>query len=212
MNKKSILIVDDHPMIRSLMASLIKGEEIFELCGEASGVSDALKIAEECQPDVAIVDISLDDGNGIDLLKKLLRRQPGMKILVCSTHDDLVFAPRVLDAGAHGYISKRAEHNQILEALMQVAEGNTWLSPEVQSRLDVAQDGSQFKGIASLSNRELEVLRLVSKGLTPAKIAEQLHLSVKTIDAHREKIKRKLGMGSAAELLRYAVQWSLEKS
>lgn len=212
MDEKTVLIVDDHPMIRALMSSLVEQGKGLSVCGEASGVNEALDIAARLAPDVAIVDISLDDGNGVDLLKKLLRRQATMKILVCSTHDEMVFAPRVLDAGALGYVSKKAEHEQIIEALHAVMNGKLWFSKEVRERLESADGVGEVKGVSSLSNRELEVLRLIAQGLTPAKMADQLHLSVKTVDAHREKIKRKLGMGSAAELLRYAVQWSLEEN
>lgn len=211
MDKKKILIVDDHPMIRSLMTALVTEDENLDVCAEVGGVREALMAAQEHQPDAAIVDISLDDGNGVDLLKKLLRQYPDIKILVCSTHDEVVFAPRALDAGALGYVSKKAEHSDIVAALKTVLQGNTWVSDVVAERLEQIQEPGHATGIDSLSNRELEVLRLIGEGKTPSKIAEQLFLSVKTVDAHREKIKRKLGMDTAAELLRYAVQWSLEE-
>lgn len=209
-DKKTVLIVDDHPMVCALLSTLVEDDNSLEVCGEAAGVAEALTMAEQQRPDVAIVDISLGDGNGIDLLKKLLRRQPEMSILVCSTHDEAVFAPRVLDAGALGFISKRADHEQIVEALKTIMKGEQWVSPEQKDRLD-AIGSNEIIGVSSLSDRELEVLRLIAQGMTPSKMAEQLHLSVKTVDAHREKIKRKLGMSSASELLRYAVQWSLEE-
>ena len=212
MEKQSLLIVDDHPMVCSLLASLAERDETLKVCGEASGVQEALSIAQKAKPDAAIIDISLDDGNGVDLLKRLLRIQPEMKILVCSMHDESVFAPRVVDVGGLGFINKRAPHEQIVEALRAVMAGELWLSPEMRQRLEENHGTTELTGIHSLSNRELEVLRLIAQGMTPAKMAEQLHLSVKTVDAHREKIKRKLGMSSAAELLRYAVQWSLEGS
>lgn len=167
------------------------------------------------QPDAVIVDLSLEDGNGLELIRRLKNRYPELRLLVCSMRDESLFAERAINAGAHGYINKHEVTSHVIDALRQVLAGKVYLSPDVVERIisgfahqKQPDSGSSIDG---LSNRELEVFWLIGQGRSTAEIAKQLNLSVKTVETHREKIKRKLGLASAGELMRHAVQWDLEQ-
>lgn len=202
-----VLLVDDHPLIRALFAALAR-EEGMTVCGEAGSVFDAVKLAETHTPEVAVVDISLEGGNGLDLIRRLKNAVPGIRILVCSSHDEKLYGPRTIEAGAQGYIVKKASPDQVRDALRAVASGSHWFSPELQQLGKTETSG----GVGSLSNKELEVFRLIASGMSSSDIAEQLGRSVKTVESHRENIKRKLGISGASELIQYAVRWGMEQA
>jgi DNA-binding NarL/FixJ family response regulator len=209
-----ILVVDDHPLMRHGVRELLERQEGLEVCGEADSVADALAGLESSNPDLVIVDISLRDGSGLELVEKLRDRDPSIATLAWSMHDEDLFAERALRAGAMGYVSKAASAGEMVQAARDVLSGKVAVSPAVAQRLlrTVGRDGSKSRegGIASLSNRELTVFELIGNGLTTRQIAERLQLSVKTIDSHRENIKAKLGLESSIELVRHAVLWVLE--
>lgn len=212
--KHRILIVDDHPLVRSGLSALIGAESDLEVCGQTGTVSEALSLASSMSCDLAIIDLSLADGDGLDLVKRLRVRQPALKLLVCSVYDEALFAQRALTAGAMGYINKKEATSQIVDAIRQVLQGKLFMSNQLiqHSLQELSQRGAKPSvSVTPLSDRELQVYRLVGTGLGTSQIAEQLHLSVKTIESHKEKIKKKLHLSTANELLRHAIQWSHEQ-
>ncbi len=216
MNAKvsTILIVDDHPLVREGLKGLIAEEPDLSVCGETGSMREAQELVRELQPDIVIVDLSLEDGNGLELIRRLKSHYPQLKMLVCSMHDESLFAERTINTGAQGYINKHEVAGHVVDALRKVLSGKIYLSPEVVDRIITGFARNQpvtGSSIEDLSNRELEVFWLIGQGYTTAEIAKQLNLSVKTIETHREKIKRKLGLTSAGQLMRQAVQWDLEQ-
>jgi DNA-binding NarL/FixJ family response regulator len=212
--KHRILLVDDHPLVRRGLADVIARESDMETCGEAGDVMEALQEVERTKPDVVVIDLTLKTGHGIELIERLKSRDPHVKTLVSSMHDEALFAERVLRAGAMGYISKQEPPDALVRAIRQVLRGEVYLSPRMTSRLlhRVAAGGtSQEDPVEGLSNREIEVYEMIGQGLTIQQIAGRLHLSPKTVETHREKIKQKLNLKSSAELNRRAVQWVLER-
>jgi DNA-binding NarL/FixJ family response regulator len=208
-----ILIVDDHPLVRKGMTALISQEEDLEVCGESGEMDEALQLLGELQPDLAVVDISLKAGNGLELVKHAAASHPNVKMLVCSMHDESLFAERCLRAGASGYLNKEAASDQVIDAIRSIRGGKTFVSPQLAERLlsrIVGGGTADQSPIESLTDRELEVFGLIGQGLTTRQIAERLHLSYKTIESYRENIKAKLSLKNAAELNRHAVQWVLE--
>ncbi|MCF7983391.1 MAG: response regulator transcription factor [Thiohalocapsa sp.] len=210
----SVLIVDDHPLVREGLKGLIADEPGLEVCGETGSMRQAQDMVRQTQPDVVIVDLSLMDGNGLELIRRLKSHYPHIKLLVCSMRDESLFAERAMNAGAHGYINKHEVVGHVVDAIKQVLAGKVYLSPDIVERIISGFAKSQPAGgssIDDLSNRELEVFWLIGQGKSTAEIAKQLSLSVKTVETHREKIKRKLGLTSAGQLMRHAVQWDLEQ-
>ena len=211
-----MLIVDDHPLMRHGVRELFESQAEMEVCGEADSVQGALVELEACRPDLVIVDISLKDGSGLALVEKVRDIDPSVATLVWSMHDEDLFAERALRAGAMGYISKAASAAELVQAARDVLAGKVAVSPAVAQRLlrTVGHGGAKptSGGVASLSNRELSVFELIGNGLTTRQIADNLQLSVKTIDSHRENIKAKLGLDSSIELVRHAVLWVLESA
>jgi DNA-binding NarL/FixJ family response regulator len=207
-----ILIVDDHPLVREGMTMRISTQRDLEVCGEAATEDEALILIPKARPDLMIVDISLKDGNGLELIKRTRSQHPAVKMLVVSGFQESLYAERALRAGAMGYVSKQHSNDTVIEAIRTVLRGEYYVGAEVSRRL-VAQalrGGDQVEEpIDRLTTRELEVFRLIGEGLTSGAIANRLHLSTHTIDTHRENIKRKLGAQSAADLTRQAVQWVL---
>lgn len=195
------------------MATLISQEEDLTICGECAEMDEAIRFVREYEPELAIVDISLKTGNGLELIKHIAATHPEMKILVCSMHDESLFAERCLRAGASGYINKEAASDQVIDAIRAIRNGKTFVSPQLAERLlsrIVGGNPAHQSPIDSLTDRELEVFGLIGQGLTTRQIAERLHLSYKTIESYRENIKAKLSLKNAAELNRHAVQWTLE--
>lgn len=208
-----VMIVDDHPVVRRGLAELIADEADLEVCGEAGDAVEALRLLETARPDVVVVDISLQAGNGIELVEQIKLRDERVKTLVSSMHDETLFAERALRAGAMGYINKQEPTERVLDAIREVLNGQVFLSTRMANRLLQSVVGGETLDqdpIGSLSNRELEVFELIGQGLTTKKIAGRLHLSPKTIETHREKIKTKLNLTNSTELARRAVQWVLE--
>ena len=201
-------------MIRDGLSSRISKEPDLEVCGEAEDVDEALRLVSHLSPDLVVIDISLKTGHGIDLMKQIRKRYPGTKMLVSSMYDEAIYAERSLNAGASGYINKQVAGEIAIDAIRAVLAGNIYLSPEMTNRIMRPRLGKPLdinkSPIDNLSDRELEVLTLIGNGQTSRIIAKRLHLSVHTIDTHREKLKMKLNLDSGAELNRYAVQWVLE--
>ncbi len=206
-----VLLVDDHPMMRRGLRETLTAEGDLEICAEAEDIGDALDLARTTSPQLAVVDVSLPSGSGLELAKQLLAIDPELRILFISMHDDSVFAERALRAGALGYINKSHSAGELLEAARKVARGEMALSSVTSDRLirrGITGAASPVSEVESLSDRELEVLELIGRGMTTREIADRLSLSVKTIEAHREHIKRKLNLDSGLKLNRWATLWN----
>ncbi len=208
-----ILIVDDHPLVRSGFAQLIGDCPDMEVCGEAGDMSEALKQVEASNPDLAIIDLSLAGGSGLDLIEHIKSRNKKILMLVASMHDETLYAERVLAAGARGYINKQEAQESIIRAIRQVLSGKVYLSQHMTDRLlsGMVDANGEKRDIDSLSNRELQVFELIGQGVAAGQMAEQLNLSVKTIETHQAHIKKKLGLGSAHELNQRAIRWVMEQ-
>lgn len=211
-----VLIVDDHPFMRRGLAQVVQDQPQAEVCGEAASLPEALQQMERHKPDVVIIDISLgDEGNGIELIKEIKRRWPETSMLVCSMHDESLFAERALRAGALGYVNKSEDTQTFVKALRRIFAGQVSLSPRMTDRLLTQFTGSNRDSdqprIAALSDRELEVFELLGRGLITKQIAAKLKLSRKTIETYREHIKAKLGLNNGTELTREATRWVLEQ-
>ncbi len=204
-----ILIVDDHPIIRDGMTLLLNLQEDLHVCCAAGSAEEALA-AMERQPDMAIVDISLQADSGLELVKTLRHRYPDLAILVLSMHDESLFAERALRSGANGYLMKLEATEHVVSAIREVLAGNIYMSAAMHEKLAraLAVPHKKTEGqIASLSEREFEVLHLIGLGFSTRDIAEKLNRSVKTIEAHQANIKEKLNIRSGKELTRFAIQW-----
>lgn len=210
-SKARVLLVDDHPIVRQGMAQLINRERDLSVCGEANTAHEALSLLNTLKPDVAVIDVSLEDRNGIDLLKDIKTRFPKLPVLMLSMHHESLYAERALHAGAKGYIMKQEAPDRVLTAIRTILTGEVYVSEKMAARmlrtLADTRSGDQRSPIERLSDRELEVFRLIGKGFSTSEIAEQLFLSAKTVETHREHIKGKLQLAKKGELLRYAVQW-----
>lgn len=215
--KQKVVIVDDHPMLRKGLAELINSDGSYVVVGEASNLGDAYKMVNDQQPNVVIVDISLQGNNGVELMKELVHRWPDLPIVAYSMHDEQIYAERVLRAGAKAYVMKQRPPEELLAAMKQVLRGKVYLSEAMSDRLlgkMIGAGGSERimqSPIEKLSDRELEVLTLIGKGQTTASIADQLCLSVKTIETYREHLKAKLNLKNGPELTRFAIEWSLQQ-
>ena len=209
-----VLIVDDHPAVREGLSVRISSQTDMEVCGEADDVADALERFEALHPDLVVVDIQLKTGDGLDLVKRIKSRDRNTRILVWSMYPDALYAPRALHAGALGYINKDNTTGRIVDAIRHVRDGKVYLSEEMSQKLLVQTIGGNepvsSSPIESLSDRELEVFRLIGEGLTTSEIAKRLHLSTHTIDTHRQRIKQKLSLETSGELMRAATRWMLD--
>ncbi|HZN59059.1 MAG TPA: response regulator transcription factor [Planctomycetota bacterium] len=204
-----ILLVDDHPVVRQGLARLIEQEPDLCVCGEAETAGEALKAVADLGPALALVDLTLRDKPGLELIKDLRKQHPDVKVLVVSMHDESVWAERVLRAGACGYVMKQEKPRMLMARIRQALADGLCLSERMSERLLRKFTGTRGARLEpateGLGDRELEVLQLMGQGLSPREIATALNVSIKTVDAHKENLKRKLDLGSAAELLRYAV-------
>ena len=210
-----ILVVDDHPVVRRGIAQLIDGERDLEVCAEADSAAATLVAIDSAKPDLVILDLTLAGTSGLGLIKDVKVRHPDVPILVLSMHDESLYAERALRAGAAGYIMKQEATEHIVEAIRQVLRREVYLSERMATRMlhrfvGRPGDPGHLAPIETLTDRELEVFRLVGHGLSTRQIAAQLFLSVKTIETHLEHIKTKLGLESGRELVRHAVKWTLE--
>jgi DNA-binding NarL/FixJ family response regulator len=209
-DQKQIFIVDDHPVFRDGLVGLVKREADLAVCGEADNAPQALSGIETSKPDLVLADIGLPGKSGLELIKDLRAMRPEMAVLVISMHDETLYAERVLRAGGRGYIMKQEGPEKMLQAIRQVLDGQIYLSRKMSARiLDALSDrrAKTNSPIARLTDREFEILQLIGQGKDSHAIAEQLHLSVKTVDAHRGNIKEKLELESGTELICYAARW-----
>jgi DNA-binding NarL/FixJ family response regulator len=207
-----ILVVDDHPIVRQGLRRLIDQQRDLAICGEAESFHEAEAAMRKLKPDLVIIDISLKQGDGIDLVKTARAKDPNLPVLVLSMHDEVIYAERVLAAGANGYIMKQADADELLRAIRRVLEGGIYVSEAIGStmirRLAAGGRNVASNPIERLSTRELQILQLIGSGLSTRQTAEALELSMKTIETHRERIKRKLHLVSGSQLVQYAVNWS----
>ena len=208
-----ILLVEDHPIVRQGLAMLINEEAGLEVCGQAEDVAGGLAAVESLTPDLVVVDLFLKGSDGLELVKALRERRPTLPTLVLSMHQESLHAERVLRAGAKGYVMKEEATDNVLRAIRKVLGGEIYVSERVNSRLlSRAVSGKAGRGsepLGRLSDREFEVFTFLGQGLGPREIAERLTLSVKTVDAHRENIKAKLGIKNGPALLRYAIEYAM---
>jgi DNA-binding NarL/FixJ family response regulator len=209
--KSSVILVDDHPVVREGLARVIEQEADLEVCDQAKNAIEALQKIESSQPDIAVIDVTLDGSHGIELVKDLKIRFPHLPILMLSMHDESLYAERSLRAGAKGYIMKQQPPQELVKAIRQVLRGEVYLSEAMTRQMLYKIAGeSKVKGSSPsevLSDREFDVFELIGQVRSTSQIATLLHLSVKTIQTHREHIKQKLNLADGVSLVRYAVQW-----
>jgi DNA-binding NarL/FixJ family response regulator len=210
-NARRILIVDDHPIVRQGLRRLMENEEDLVVCGEVETARDARTAIKELSPDAVIVDISLKQGDGIELVRDVRAHYATLPMLVLSMHDEAIYAERMLSAGANGYIMKQAASEQFLASLRRVLDGGIYVSEAVGSNMiqKFASGGGYISAnpIDRLSNRELQILHMIGKGMSTRETANSLNLSIKTVESHRQRIKRKLNLNTGAQLVQYAVNW-----
>ena len=210
-----VLVVDDHPLFRLGLTQLLAAAEGLEVCGEAAEASAAIALLKSEAPDVVVVDLMLKGSNGLQLVKDIKVRAPHVPVLVLSVHDELLFGERALRAGAAGYVMKDAPVDRIVEAIAQIARGHLAVSASLSMRMlrrvTAVPSAASTSPIDLLTDRELEVVELIGRGRETREIASDLHVSAKTIETHRMRIKEKLGLVSANELLRNAVGWISER-
>jgi len=209
-----VIIVDDHPIVREGMSALMRQQPDFELVGEADDEQSALKLLETIEPDVAVIDISLKTGSGLDLVRRIKVDYPEVRILIASMFNDSLYAERSLQAGALGYINKQEVAKNVIAAIRQVYAGKIYLSEATQERLLQRSIGGVLlvpkPPMETLTERELQIFRLLGLGTSTANIAQDLQLSVKTVETYRQRIKSKLNLEDAVKLVREAAQWVLE--
>ncbi|HXK24618.1 MAG TPA: response regulator transcription factor [Myxococcota bacterium] len=209
-----ILVVDDHPIVRLGIRQMLSADASLSICGEAESASDALRLARSAKADLAIVDLSLGQGSGLELIKALHAELPQLPVLVLSMHDEALFAERVLRAGARGYIMKHEAIAGLIGAIRQVMSGRIYVSERMAQRLlERLGSNQELAGgrLGNLTDRELEVFQLIGRGLGTAAIAVELEISIKTVETYRSNIKTKLELKDAADLIRYAVSWTEER-
>ncbi|QSR88698.1 response regulator [Methylacidiphilum caldifontis] len=211
-NKKGVLVIDDHAILLEGIAQIISSDPSLKVIGMAQNAQKGFELVEKLKPDIVLVDISLPGKSGLELVKDIHAIYPEIPILVLSMHEESLFAERLLRAGAKGYLMKSEGADKLLHAIHKILEGNIFVSDEISSRIlegFTGKKSSPFKSspLGKLSDRELEVFQLIGKGLSSRQIADQLHLSIKTIEAYRASIKQKLKLQSGTELVHYAISW-----
>lgn len=210
-DKRTVLIVEDHEIFRLGIRELINHEPDLAVCGEADDVDSARILIGKLHPDLVIIDITLKKSNGMDLIKEIGSHHKGIRMLVLSMHDELLYAERSLQAGAQGYIMKQETSRSIVKAIRHILAGNIYVSQDIMDnllkRVRTGQDFLEKSPVDNLSDRELEVLRMIGQGKPTGEIAAGMNLSVSTISTYRERIKEKLNLKNASELVRYAVHW-----
>ena len=212
-DRRKILVVDDHPIVREGLADLINKEKDIVVCGWAENIPQTIKAIKNLKPDVVTVDISLGDASGLELIKDIKTRFPSLPILALSMHQESFYAERAIRAGAKGYITKQEATKKVIMAIRQVLDGRLYLSEKMKEKMLRSLLGDNGSGagtspIDRLTDRELEVFSLLGQGRGTRQIAEQLCLSIKTIETYRSRIKEKLNISSSSELLLYAFQWT----
>jgi DNA-binding NarL/FixJ family response regulator len=209
--KRSVFIVDDHPLVREGLTNLVNSQSDLIVCGEAKDSAEAIAGITKARPDVAIIDISLTNESGLELIKHLVRQFPQVALIVLSMHDEALYAERALRAGARGYVMKHETSKSVLASIRQVLAGGVYVSDRIVNRMALRLTSSR-RSVASspverLSDRELEIFRLLGQGRSPSEIAGDLKLSLKTVQAYCARAKEKFGVTSLTELLRAAIQW-----
>lgn len=211
---RRIIIVEDHPLVCEGLNALISSQPGLEVVGQADDAPRAIRLVEETQPDIVIVDISLKHGNGIELIKRVKAKHQNVQLIVSSMHDEELYAERALRAGAMGYVHKHEGSRKILDAIDAVLAGRIFVSDRVSNRvlsqMAHGQEAVEQSPVSQLSDRELQVFELIGQGQSTRQIAEKLHLSPKTVERYRENIKQKLNLPNAVALVRHATQWVLE--
>ena len=213
--KKTVLVVDDHPLMRQGLALLINQQQDMQVCGEAEEAQAAMQAIAQLQPDIMILDISLKGPDGIELLKNIRATEPDLPVLVLSMHDEAIYAERALRARANGYIMKQEATEKVLVAVRRILSSEVYLSERMSNKMLQQYIGGTpnmiQSRIASLSDRELEVFRRIGEGRATREIAEELHLSVKTVETYQAHIKDKLALRSGRELIQHAIQWKINE-
>ena len=213
--KRKVFLVDDHPLVREWLTNLINQQPDLAVCGETESAPRALQAIAAAQPEVAIVDISLKDSSGIELIKSLKLSHPEVAVLVLSMHDESLYAERALRAGAKGYIMKRETTRKVIEGIRQILDGKVFVSDSVKEalalRLVENKTQTPLSPVEQLSDRELEVFEMLGQGLGTRQIADALRVSIKTVQAYCARAKEKLNVRSATELLREAIRWNESK-
>ena len=215
-SKRRVLVVDDHPIVRQGLTMLINREPDLMVCGEAEEMHSATEAIAALRPDIVLLDISLGGPDGLELLKQLRARNDDLPVLILSMHDESIYAERVLRAGANGYIMKQEATELVLTALRRILAGQVYVPDRVAARMlgqYVRGSAEASSPLANLSDRELEVFRMIGDGNSTREIAEALHLSIKTVESYQAHIKEKLALKSGRELQHYAIEWRVgEKS
>lgn len=207
---KRIVLIDDHPIMRHGLAQLIRAEEGLDVIGEAGSAREGLDVVARLRPDLAVVDLTLPDKNGLELVKDIRALHPSTQCIVLSMHDETLYGERSLRAGARGYVMKEEAADHLVAAIHKIISGGLYVSEALNARMLEQVTGatrSKATGMDALTDRELEILALIGKGVATKIIASQLSISARTVEAHRAHIKEKLGMSDGAALVRYAVQW-----
>ena len=212
--KKRVLIVDDHPIFRAGLTSLVNLETELAVCGEANDAAQAMHALEKLHPDLVLLDMSLPGKGGLELLKDIRAIAPQTPVLIISMHDETLYAERVIKAGGRGYIMKQEGPEKIVQAIRKVLGGGISVSERIAAQILDAMSGSKggsSSSVSTLTDREFEVYRLLGQGKEPHEIARTLHLSIKTVDTHRAHIRQKLGLRNATELIHHATRWTAEQ-
>jgi len=213
--KRKVFLVDDHPLVREWLTNLINQQADLMVCGETESAPEALQAISQAKPDVAIVDISLKDSSGIALIKTLKQSEPDVAVLILSMHDESLYAERALRAGAKGYIMKRETTKKVIDAIRRILEGKLYISDAVAEAITAKSVTGKIPAnqtpIEQLSDRELEVFEMIGQGLGTRQIAETLRVSIKTVQVYCARMKEKMNLGSATELLREATRWNETK-
>jgi DNA-binding NarL/FixJ family response regulator len=210
-----LLIADPHPLVRQGYCQVLAPHPDLRMVGEVASGAEAVPMIRRLKPDLVVMELTFHDGGGLEWIKRLKAQHDGLEVLVASARDERLYARRVLQAGASGYVHKSEDPEVLVRAVRKVLEGGISLSSstaEWMVRRAVHRDGGQSQRVEALSDRELEVLELLGQGLGSAQIAERLYLSPKTVDTYREHLKTKLGLENSAQLIRYAVWWGLQQS
>jgi DNA-binding NarL/FixJ family response regulator len=210
--KARLLLVDDHPLVREQLSQLIAQQPDLTVCGACEDAGECLGLLPKAKPDLVVVDLSLRNTHGIELIKDIKIHHPGLRVLVLSMHDEALFAERALRAGALGYVTKQESTDTIMTAIRRVLAGEMFLTERMATqlvgRLIHASTGAAGSGLPGLSDRELEIFQMLGEGQGTRQIAEALHLDVKTVETYRLRLKEKLHVNTASELLQRAVQWT----
>jgi len=210
--KHRVLLVDDHPIVRQGLALLIDRENDLSVCGEAEGAHSAFHAIATLRPDIVVLDISLSGPDGLDVLKEIRMKTTHLPVLILSMHDESIYAERAMRAGANGYIMKQEATEKVLIALRRILSNEIYVSDRIANNMlrhyVRGDQGAQSSPVTELSDRELEIFRLIGQGHATRQIANELHLSIKTVESYQAHIKEKLSLHSARELVQHAIRWT----